>query len=216
MIGDGLVVKQYQWNAAAQVMEAIRERVAADGPIAVTVAGESGSGKSEIAYCLTKLLAYEGKLSVILSQDDYFRLPPKSNTKRRLEDVSWVGPGEVQLDLLDDHLDRLKHKQKLPLTKPLVFFHENRIAGETIPPARYDVIVAEGTYTSLLKNADIRVFIDRDYHETKAHRLERGRDPDVDFLEQILEIEHSIISKHKKKADVIIEPPAVDGPESSD
>ena len=99
MIGDGLVVKQYQWTAAGQVMDAIRERLAADGPIAVTVAGESGSGKSEIAYCLTKLLAYEGKLSVILSQDDYFRLPPKSNTKRRFEDVSWVGPGEVQPDV---------------------------------------------------------------------------------------------------------------------
>ena len=47
MIGDGLVVKQYQWIAAAQVLDAIRERLAADGPIAVTVAGESGSGKSE-------------------------------------------------------------------------------------------------------------------------------------------------------------------------
>ena len=49
MIADGLVVKQYQWTAAAQVMDAIRVRIAADGPIAVTVVGESGSGKSEIA-----------------------------------------------------------------------------------------------------------------------------------------------------------------------
>lgn len=207
MIGDGLVVKQYQWKAAAQVMDAIRERIAADGPVAVTVAGESGAGKSEIAYCLTKLLAYEGKTSVVLSQDDYFRLPPKSNTKRRLEDVSWVGPGEIQLDLLDDHIERLKTKPTLPLTKPLVFFHEDRIAGETIPPVGYDIILAEGTYTSLLKNADVRVFIDRDYHDTKAHRLERGRDPDVEFLEQVLEIEHRIISQHKARADVIIEPP---------
>ncbi len=208
MIGDGLVVKKYQWNAAARVMDAIRERIAADGPVAVTVAGESGSGKSEIAYCLTKLLAYEGKLSVILSQDDYFRLPPKSNSKRRLEDIGWVGPGEVQLDLLDDHLERLKSRPNLPLTKPLVFFHEDRIAGETIPPSNYDVIIAEGTYTSLLENADIRVFIDRDYHETKAHRLERGRDPDVEFLEKVLEIEHRVISEHKARADVIIDPPA--------
>ena len=47
MIGDGLVVKQYQWTAAAQVLDAIRERLAADEPMAVTVAGESGAGKSQ-------------------------------------------------------------------------------------------------------------------------------------------------------------------------
>lgn len=214
MIGDGLVVKQYQWIAAAQVLDAIRERLAADGPVAVTVAGESGAGKSEIAYCLTKLLGHEGLLSVVLSQDDYFRLPPKSNNTRRLEDISWVGPKEVQLGLLDDHLDYLKHKRNRPLTKPLVFFHENRIVSETIPAANYDVIIAEGTYTTLLRNADVRVFIDRDYHDTKEHRLERGRDADVEFVEEVLEIEHGIISQHKELADVVIKAPEelVDAP----
>ena len=36
---------------------------------------------------------------VVLQQDDYFRLPPKSNHQKRLDDILWVGTGEVRLDL---------------------------------------------------------------------------------------------------------------------
>ena len=52
-------------------------------------------------------------------------------------------------------------------------------------PRTIDAIIVEGTYTSLLKNADLRAFIDRSYQQTKKARSERGRDPDVDFLEKV-------------------------------
>ena len=39
-------------------------------------------------------------------------------------------------------------------------------------------------------------------------RLKRNRDPDVKFLERVLEIEHKEISQHKARADVVIDPPA--------
>jgi hypothetical protein len=60
----------------------------------------------------------------------------------------------------------------------------------------------------LLQNADVRAFIDRNYRQTKKARLKRARDPDVDFLEKVLEIEHQEISTHKARADVVIPPPA--------
>ena len=67
--------------------------------VTVTVAGESGSGKSEIAHCIAEVLEGEGKRALVLGQDDYFKLPPKSNHNRRLEGIDWVGPGEVRLDI---------------------------------------------------------------------------------------------------------------------
>ena len=70
-----------------------------------------------------------------------------------------------------------------------------------------DLVIAEGTYTSLLENVDLRAFIDRNYRQTKKARLTRARDPDVDFLEKVLEIEHQEISRHKARADVVIPPP---------
>lgn len=208
MIGDKLRITDYHREGARRVLAAVIDRLSdVERPIVVTVAGESGSGKSEIAHCLAEALEAEGKRSVILGQDDYFKLPPKTNHAKRLEDIGWVGPSEVLLDLLDSHAAALKDRSRGPLEKPLVDFDADSIGSETIEPGGIDVIIAEGTYTSLLKNADLRAFIDRSYRETKKARLERGRDPDVGFLEKVLEIEHAEISKHKKMADVVIPPP---------
>lgn len=208
MIGDKLVITEYHRAAAVKVINFLKEQLKnSDHPIAVSIAGESGSGKSEVAHCFAELLKKTGKNSIILSQDDYFRLPPKTNHNKRLQDIKWVGPGEVRLDLLDEHLVFLKSRPDEPLKKPLVYFDENRIAHETIQPGKWDVIIVEGTYTSLLKNVDLKVFIDRNYKQTKKARLKRNRDPDIDFLEKVLGIEHMEISKHKLFADVIIDPP---------
>jgi uridine kinase len=208
MIGDKLVITDYHRQGAALVFEVVQQRLkSGTGPLAVSVAGESGSGKSEIAHCLAELLEQEGYSATILGQDDYFKLPPKSNLQKRQQEISWVGPGEVRLDLLDENIADLKEHPDRPVKKPLVYFQENRIDSETIEPKKRDVIIVEGTYTSLLQNLDVRAFIDRNYRQTKKARLKRARDPDLDFLEKVLEIEHQEISKHKPKADVVIPPP---------
>lgn len=209
MIGDKLVITDYHRQAAQLVMDKLAPLLeAADGKVlAVSVAGESGGGKSEIAHCLGELAEQQGHGFVVLGQDDYFKLPPRSNHERRLQDISWVGPGEVRLDLLDEHIAALKSHPEQPLEKPLVYFQENEIRTETIQPGRVDLVIAEGTYTSLLENVDLRAFIDRNYRQTKKARLTRARDPDIDFLEKVLEIEHQEISRHKARADVVIPPP---------
>ena len=207
MIGDRLVITDYHRDGAAKIFDALRPRLDHERTLAVSVAGESGSGKSEIAHCLAELLTRKGWTNLILGQDDYFLLPPRSNHEKRLSNIDWVGTGEVRLDLLDEHFAALKNDPDRPLTKPLVYFEEDRIGSEVLPGGRRDVVIAEGTYTTLLANADVRAFIDRDYKQTKLARLKRARDPDLDFLEQVLEIEHREIATHRTRADVIIDPP---------
>lgn len=207
MIGDKLLITEYHRAGAAQALELIRPKLTDGVTLAITVSGESGSGKSETGHVIAETLTTEGKRCILLGQDDYFVLPPKSNHQRRQEDISWVGLGEVRLDLLDEHLANIKARSGEPFIKPLVYFEENRIGEESVEPVVYDVVVAEGTYTAALENADVRVFINRNYRQTKKSRLARGRDPDVAFLEQVLEIEHGIISQHKARADVVIAPP---------
>jgi uridine kinase len=202
VIGDKLVITDYHRAAAHQILDRLIAR-RHEAALAASVSGESGSGKSETAHCLGDLLEAEGLRCVILAQDDYFRLPPRSNHARRLEDFSWIGPGEVRLDLLDAHVAELKARGHGGLRKPLVYFEEDRIGEEVIPPGPYDVVIVEGTYTALLANLDVRAFIDRDYRQTKKARLERARDPAIDFLERV----HGIISRHRELADVVIAPP---------
>ena len=68
------------------------------------------------------------------------------------------------------------------------------------------MIIVEGTYTSLLKSVDTKIFIDEDYKETLKYRKRRNRGNEVNdpFVESVLETEHKIIAGHKFLADIII------------
>ncbi|MDJ0762744.1 MAG: zeta toxin family protein [Myxococcota bacterium] len=208
MIGDKLVITDYHRQNGKKVATAILDlRSKHRRIIGATVAGESGSGKSETAATTAEYLGTQGLNVVILGQDDYFELPPKSNARKRREDITWVGPGEVHLDLMNAHLKDAKAGAK-EIDKPLVYFEEDRISNEIVSLTGIDVIIAEGTYTTLLDAADLHAFIDATYHATLKHRKKRARDEtEGDFIEQVLEIEHCIISSHKEKAHIILPPP---------
>ena len=203
MIGDKLLITDFHHQAAAKVLQALRSRLDR-GRCGVSIAGESGSGKTEVAACLGELLDKEDYSFVILAQDDYFRLPPKSNHIKRQEDINWVGPQEVRLDLMDKHVKLLKRGKGIE--KPLVYYDEDTIEAEVLPAGDYDVIICEGTYTTLLEHVELRCFIDLDYTRTKRARLARAREvePDSDFLRAVLEIEHTVISRHKPRAQLVI------------
>ena len=113
---------------------------------------------------------------------------------------------EVRLDLLDAHLEQFLSGENT-LKKPLVFYEEDRVDEEEIDLSSVNVVIAEGTYTTLLDHASNHVFIDRSYLETRAHREKRKRDASEldDFIENVLSIEHGIISSHKKRASIIID-----------
>ena len=207
MIGDKLVITDYHRENGRKVAEAVLKRIeSVDRVFTVSVSGESGSGKSETAQTTAEELEKHGLRVVILGQDDYFKLPPKSNAKKRHEGIEWVGIGEVRLDLLDEHLGKAKSGTK-EIIKPLVYFEEDRIGEETLSLEGIQVVIAEGTYTALLDEIDLHAFIDATYHHTLEHRKKRARDQaEGDFIERVLEIEHQIIAKNKTRAHVVLPP----------
>lgn len=203
MIGDKVNTKPKHVKAAKEIYALV---AASLGPrMAFTVAGQSGAGKSEIAVELARLFEEAGLKPYIFQQDDYFHYPPRTNHNRRVDDIAWVGPQEVDLKRLDAHLDAFKHSATRILEKPLVVFGEDRIITEQVDLSPFAVVIAEGTYTTLLQNADYRVFIDRDYYDTREDRKERGRDVVDDFSERVLKIEDAVISKHRDRADIIVD-----------
>lgn len=205
MKGDVIIVEEHHRTAAAEIVARIADDVATrDRRTTIAVSGESGSGKSETGQALAEAFAARGIVAVVLGQDDYFRLPPKSNDARRRQGIDWVGPGEVRLDLLDEHLAAAR-AGATSITKPEVVYAEDRIDEETVAlPAEVRVVIAEGTYTSLLENLDTRVFIARNRLETLQARMRRGREEFDPFIEEVLEIEHAIISQHRERADVVL------------
>ena len=207
MKGDILLLQEYHRRAAGEIVLHIIDKIRSKNTrYIITVAGESGSGKSETGRAIAEVLDTYGIKSVILSQDDYFNLPPKSNDKKRREDPEWLGPYvEVNLDGMEQNLvNAIQGKNEI--SKPLVDYDSNSIEEETICLAGINVLIAEGTYTSLLKHVDARVFIARNRVDTledrrKRNRGDEARDP---FIEQVLVVEHKIIAGHKQLADFVI------------
>jgi len=204
MKGDIIIVEEHHSRAAQQIVNQILSEVQARaGRYTITVAGESGSGKSETAKALAETFEGQGVACGIYQQDDYFVYPPRSNDVTRRKDIGWVGPQEVRLDLLDAHLQAALAGED-EVTKPLVIYDEDRITAEQLSLAGLKVIIAEGTYTSLLDHVDKKIFIARNRLETMAARQKRGREAMDPFIEDVLKIEHEIISKQRDLADIVI------------
>jgi uridine kinase len=207
MKGDRLVIRDYHKRAAVEIVSIIIQNIRGKKTrYIITIAGESGSGKSETGKAISDELDKFGIKSVLLGQDDYFVLPPKSNDLKRREDPEWLGPHvEVKLDVLEQNLVNAI-QGKIEIIKPLVDYDSNTIEDETINLDGIKVLIAEGTYTSLLKHVDTRIFICRNWLDTLELRQKRKRGNEVGdpFIEQVLSIEHKIIAGHKQLADILI------------
>lgn len=202
MIGDRVIPGPHHTRAAEQIVGLLEAPPEGERPV-LTIAGESGSGKSEIASEIARLLSKRDYSVFIFAQDDYFLYPPKTNDGMRRKDIDHVGTTEVDLPLLDAHIAHFRRSDGA-LEKPLVIFDDDVISKETIEPMQYDIGIAEGTYTSMLESASIRVFIDRTFADTRDDRIARKRDKIDAFSEEVLDIEHRIISEHRALADIIV------------
>lgn len=172
----------------------------------ISLAGESGCGKTETSKALINELSRHGVSSIVLGQDNYFFLAPAANDAMRKKNPKWLGPHqEVNMKLIDETLKNAINGSNV-IDIPHIEYDTNKETIEQINIADIKVIIAEGTYTTLLKNIDTRIFIDADYNDTLVYRKLRNRGNEVNdpFIENILETEHKIISGHKSLADFII------------
>jgi uridine kinase len=207
MKGDVIVVEEHHRETAKKIVPVILSKINEKNErYIITVAGESGSGKSETGKAVADELEQHGIKTSLIGQDDYFTLAPQQNDEKRREDPEWLGPHvEVKLDMMQENInDALAGKDSFE--KPLIDYNKTEIQTETINLTGVKVLIAEGTYTSLLRKVDTRIFIAKNRLDTLEHRRKRNRGGEVDdpFVEHILKIEHKIIAGHKYLADFII------------
>jgi uridine kinase len=144
--------------------------------------------------------------AAILGQDDYFVLPPKSNDARRRADPDWLGPHvEVRLDVLQANVDAALEGASA-IEKPVIDYNANSTTLDVVSLEGVSVVIVEGTYVSLLRHVDCRIFIARSRIETLEHRQRRNRGGEAAdaFVEGILITEHKIIAGHRALADIVL------------
>ncbi len=188
-------------EAVAQALLA-RRRHPSDR-LCCTIAGESGTGKTTLALETAAQLDRQGLRAVVLHQDDYFRLPPRQNHARRLQDLSQVGPAEVRLDRLAEHL-RAFVEGRSSILRPVLRRAEDRFAEERLELGDARVLIVEGTYVTRLEPVDVRVFIDGTYRQTEVARRQRARDLIDERTPAILAIEHRLVQADRARAHLVL------------
>lgn len=161
-------------------------------PLVIGVAGESGSGKSTAATQLADVLRARGMTTALINQDNYFIRPPRTNHEFRLQDLSSVGPQEVQLGLISEHIGAFRAGGDV--TAPLVNYPANRFDQESRTFAGAQVLIVEGTYVLMLDGLDVRVFLEATHADTHERRMARNRDIWEPIIDTILDIEHRLIA----------------------
>jgi uridine kinase len=205
MIGDIVEIKPHHLPPAREIIALTEDSIKQkNGIFTFTVGGESGSGKSTLSLALKEVLKDKGYRTFIFHLDDYFKLPPKDNHDQRVADISNVGPQEVNLSLLQKHINKVKAGADT-LKKPLVHYRENEIREVIVELEDVDIVIAEGTYATLLKEIDSKIFMLRNYKDTYEDRVKRARDPIVPFTEKVLKIEHEILQNHIPMADLLVD-----------
>ncbi len=172
---------------------------------AISISGESGCGKTTLAKSIHKQLESTGWKVLVLHQDEYFKLPPKQNHDARLVDLNHIGPQEVRLPLLNEHIVNIKAGEHNFLNVPRMDWDSDTEQIKQLDIKNVDLIIVEGTYTSLLKNVDKRIFIDTNYQATRQNRVNRNRETVTEFIERVLQKESEIIQKHKELADLVLD-----------
>ncbi|MCZ8203940.1 hypothetical protein [Gemmatimonas sp.] len=192
-------------TAVTRLVQALDGDGAFDGRrLVIGVAGESGSGKSTTAAQLADALNARGIPTAFLNQDNYFIRPPRTNHEFRLTDLGAVGPHEVQLSLIDEHIAafRAGHHE---VRAPLVNYPANRFDEEVRDFSALQVLVVEGTYVLMLDGLDVRVFLEATHRDTHERRLARNRDAWEPIIDTILGIEHRLIAPQGAKAHWLID-----------
>ena len=202
---DPVPVKPEYFALAASLQLLVRAWLESRGKprVVIGIAGESGSGKSVTATCLARELATASISTAVLHQDDYFRLPPRTNHEHRLLDLANVGPHEVDLELMERHIAAFRARRD-GVIGPLVDYPSDRFLTKPLDFASCLALVVEGTYALQLRDIDLRIFLEATHVATKARRRIRNRDIDAPIIDRVLEIEHRLIAPQAATAHILI------------
>ncbi|MBC8505225.1 MAG: uridine kinase [Anaerolineales bacterium] len=202
MLGDVLLIEEKHKKAA----EAIVERVNAmsGDKIVIAVGGESGSGKTELGHEIARLLKFQGTPAKVMHIDNYYNTSPQDrNPWRQEHGVESIGYTEYDWDSINQNLGEFKADADNVIMPciDLLTDQEDRLKT-SFKGLRY--MVVEGLY-AVQAEADLRVFIDLTYHETKKAQLLRGKENVDEWRMQVLQREHEVVRSLRPLADLIID-----------
>ncbi len=202
MLGDVLLITEKHEKAAKKIFEIILKEK--KDKYIVAISGESGSGKTELAHVLAKLLRKEGIMAKPIHIDNYYKIHPLKRTEWRKKHgiQNAVGLNEYDWDNIYKNIDDFKNSRNS--TMPCIDLITEQVDSLTTDFAGIDMLIIDGLYAINVEGVDLRIFIELTYHETKKAQVVRGKEPQNEYRMQVLEREHQVVQSLKQRADLLI------------
>jgi uridine kinase len=200
MLGDILLITEKHEKAAEQIVDRLGK--IKSGRMVIAIGGESGSGKSELAHVVSRRLKNRGERAKILHIDNYYKVSPQERTEwRKKHGVESIGLSEYNWDLINQNIAEFREGKEavLPCIDLLTDQEDKLITNfEGI-----EYLIVEGLY-SLRADADLRIFIELTYHDTKKAQILRGKEPQNEFRLQVLQREHEVVQSLRPSANLLV------------
>lgn len=207
MLGDVLLINDMHKDAAQSLFEKVQEDRSQHEEryrYVVGISGESGSGKSELAHSLGKLLKDSHVRVKVIHTDNYYKIQPLLREEwRRNKGFDKIGLDEYDWIKIRKTIRDFKEEQECMI--PCIDLIPEQVDKLITDFSKIDLLIIDGLYAINTPDLDLRVFIDLTYHETKINQIIRMKEAMSDFRMAILEKEHLAVATLKDKADLIVD-----------
>lgn len=201
MLGDVLLIEKKHEDAAKTILERVlkekKERYI------VAISGESGSGKTELAHVLAKLLKKEGIRAKPLHSDNYYMVPPLERPEWRKQQ-GFERIGYIEYDWGTIHKNIREFKEGKVATMPCIDIVTDQVDTLITNFKDIDMLIIDGLYAIKTEEVDLRIFIELTYHDTKKAQILRGKEPQNEYRLKVLHREHEVVQALKPLADLLV------------
>jgi uridine kinase len=170
----------------------------------ITISGEVGTGKSTVSTALGLMLKKRDIRSKIMDLDDYYKIPPLERRKWRIENgIDSIGYDEYDWDRVTKNISDFK-ESKLSVM-PCVDLITRYVDELSTTFEGVDMLIINGLYSLKIDDADLKVFIEMTYDETRdAQKYSQKEDFDSYRL-QVMQREHEVVQDLKSHADYFVD-----------
>lgn len=198
MLGDRKLFKKEHYIKAKIIKPLIMQKYF-HKKLIISLGGESGTGKTEIASIIQERLWNKHKIrcKTIHIDDYYFSSWQDRNDIRKKKGIKSVGINEINWELINKITKTFKSKSKV-LRVQRIHKYTNCIEYVKTDNQNIDILLFEGLYANNIKDADIQIFLEGTYNQTKNFRKERKKEEQTTFRDRILQKEHKEIQKLSK------------------
>jgi len=201
MLGDVLLITEGHKKAAGEILNFLE--IIEGEKVILAIGGESGSGKTEIAHEVARILKFQGTPAKIMHIDNYYLTSPDERTPwRREHGIESIGYTEYDWDTINRNLNEF-HEGKAHASMPCIDLLTDQEDQLITSFKGLKYLIIEGLY-AIQAAANLKVLIDLTYHETKKAQYERGKEPANDYRWQVLQREHEVVQSLRKQADILV------------